>query len=151
MKVQDVMTNDVFSCAPQENLATVAGIITQRDCGIVPVVDANNRVVGIITERDICIAASNRKVNFANIKAEEFCNEKIVSCRADEKIKDVLKKMRKNKIKRLPVISQDGYLIGIISITDVLLVTKKDKFLRKKVISTLTAISKPLPITLREI
>lgn len=150
MKVQDVMTNDVVSCAPQENLATVAGIITQRDCGIVPVVNADNKVVGIITERDICIAAS-RNVKPANIKAEEFCNEKIISCRADEKLKAVLKKMRKNKIKRLPVISQDGYLIGIISITDVLLVTKKDKFLRKKVISTLTAISKPLPITLREI
>jgi CBS domain-containing protein len=59
--------------------------------------------------------------------------------------------MRKNKIKRLPVISQSGELVGIISLTDVLLVTKKDKSLRKKVVSTLTAISKPRPITLREI
>lgn len=151
MKVQDVMTNDVVFCAPKENLATVAGIMMRRDCGVVPIVDADNRVVGIITERDVCIAAASRNIKPANIKAEEFCSEKIVSCRADEKIKTVLKKMRKNQIKRLPVISQDGYLIGIISITDVLLVTKKDKSLRKKVISTLTAISKPRPITLLEI
>jgi CBS domain-containing protein len=151
MKVQDVMTSDVGFCSPTDSLVKVAAIMRQIDCGAVPIVNAENRVVGIITERDAFLAVAGKNLTAAKIEAGEFCTENIVVCKPDDKIKVVLRKMRKNQIKRLPVISQSGELIGIISITDVLLVPKKDKSLRKKAVSTLTAISKPRPITLREI
>lgn len=144
------MTSDVGFCFPTDSLAKAAEIMRQKDCGAVPIISVENRVVGIITDRDICLAVSKNAAP-AKIKASEFCTENIIVCEPDDKIKDILKKMRKNKIKRLPVTSQSGELVGIISLTDVLLVTKKDKSLRKKVVSTLTAISKPRPITLREI
>jgi CBS domain-containing protein len=151
MKVQDVMTKDVIFCAPQDNLADAADLLIQRDCGVLPIVDAAKKVVGIITDRDICIAAASRNMKPSDIKTADFTGKKVFSCQANEKIEDVLKKMKKYQIKRLPVTSQDDALVGIISIADILSATDEHKSLRKKVISTLKSISKPRPILLREI
>ncbi len=151
MKVQDVMTKDAIFCAPQDDLAKVANLMIQRDCGIIPIVDDDKKVVGMITDRDICIAAASRNLKPADIKAIDFTNGKVISIQSKEKIEDVLKKMKKYRVKRLPVTSQDNSLVGIISIADILLATDKHKSLGKKVISTLKSISKPRPILLREI
>lgn len=151
MKVQDVMTKDAVFCAPEDNLAIAAERMIKRDCGVLPIVDDEKKLVGIITDRDICIAAASRNIKPADIKAKDFTNKKIVSCRADDKIEDILKKMKKYQVKRLPVTSQEDILIGIISIADVLFATNKHKSLRKKLVSALKSISKPRPILLREI
>lgn len=155
MKVQDVMTKDAGFCLATDSLADAAAIMWQKDCGIVPILGAENRIVGVITDRDAFIAAFSRDCPPSKIKLEEFCRENIVVCQPDEKIGDALGKMRKHRIKRLPVISQNGELVGIISITDILSTTsknkKKSKKLRKKIISTLLEISKPRPILLEEI
>ncbi len=151
MKVQDVMTREVGFCRAEDNLARAANIMWEKDCGAVPIVDAENRVVGMITDRDVCIAVATRDCRASEIGVAEFCREKTVACEPDDKLKDVLKKMAKNQIKRLPVVSQNRELVGIISITDVLLSTDDDKKLRKTVISALTEISKPQPILLMEI
>jgi CBS domain-containing protein len=151
MKVKDVMTGDVGFCFPSDDLAKAAEIMWQRDCGVVPVVDAEKRTVGIITDRDICFAMVSRNSKASDIKAEEFCSANVVTVDPETEIKDALKLMRKNQIKRLPVASQSGELVGIISVTDILLATDGDKKIRKRVISALTAIGKPRPILLREV
>ena len=145
------MTVEVGFISPTDSLARAADMMWQKDCGVVPVVDADKRVVGMITDRDICIAVGSRDCKASEIKAEEFCADNIIACQPDEKIKDALKKMGKNKIKRLPVTSQSGELVGIISLSDILPATEKDKSLRKKIVSALAEINKPRPITLREI
>lgn len=145
------MTKDAVFCAPDDSLAHAADLMRTRDCGAVPVVDGDSKVVGMITDRDICLASATRNLQPSAIKISEAAGKKVVVCELDEKIKDVLKKMRKYQIKRLPVTSQDRRLIGIISITDVLFATEKDKSLRKKVFSALKDISKPRPILLREL
>ncbi len=149
------MTNDVGFCLLTDDLTKAAGVMRQRDCGIVPILDAEKRVVGVITDRDVCIAVASRDCKPSEIKVEELCRENIIVCEPNEKINDVLKKMRKNQIKRLPVTSQSGELVGIISITDILSTTSKNKSknkkLRKKIISTLMEIGKPRPILLQEI
>ncbi|MCU1287849.1 MAG: hypothetical protein JWN60_78 [Acidobacteria bacterium] len=152
MKVLDLMTSDIGFISPADDLARAADIMWQKDCGVVPVVDAEMRVVGIITDRDICVAAGSRDCKASEIKAEEFCGEEnVVSCRPGDKIKDALKLMKKNKIKRLPVTSQKGELVGIISVSDILPASENDKKLRKKLISALVEINKPRPILLREV
>jgi len=155
MKVQDVMTNDVGFCLLTDDLTKAAGVMRQRDCSIVPILDAEKRVVGVITDRDVGIAVASRDCKPSEIKVEDFCREKIIVCEPNEKINDALKKMRKNQIKRLPVTSQSGELVGIISLTDILSTTSKNKSknkkLRKKIISTLMGIGKPRPILLQEI
>ncbi|HEX8639274.1 MAG TPA: CBS domain-containing protein [Pyrinomonadaceae bacterium] len=151
MKVQDVMTAEVGFCRAEDNLANAAHIMWEKDCGAVPILDAENRVAGMITDRDICIALGTRDRRASEIGVGEFCRADTIVCAPDDKLKAVLKKMAKNQIKRLPVVSQSGELIGIISLTDILLTTDEDKKLRKTIVSALTEISKPQPILLTEI
>jgi CBS domain-containing protein len=151
MKVQDVMTSEVGFCRAEDNLARAANIMWEKDCGAIPIVDAENRIAGMISDRDICIAVATRDCRASEIGVAEFCRENIVACEPDDKLKDVLKKMAKNQIKRLPVISQNRELVGIISVTDILLSSDDDKKSRKAVFSALMEISKPQPILLTEI
>ncbi len=145
------MTKDAVFCTPQDNLAVVANLMIERDCGVLPIVDKAKKVVGMITDRDICITAATREQKPSDLFAADFAGKKVVLCRADENIADVLKKMKKYQVKRLPVTSQEDVLIGIISIADILPTIGKHKSLKKKLLSTLKSISKPRPILLREI
>ena len=62
MKVEDLMTRSVGTCRPTDTLSSAAQLMWERDCGCVPVVsdDGSNRVVGMLTDRDICMAAHFR-------------------------------------------------------------------------------------------
>lgn len=145
------MTQDVVFCTPEDFLSCAASIMWEKDCGIVPIADEEKRVVGIITDRDICMAVSSRDRKASDIKMQDFTGRKVISCKDSDEIKDALKLMKKNKIKRLPVTSQNGELIGIISLTDILFAAEKNKKLQKRILSTLIEISKPNPIVLSEV
>src|SRR5688500_7110842 len=143
MKVKKLMTERVEFCHLEDDLTKAVEIMWRRDCGVVPVIDGTMRVVGMITDRDISIAAASRNQKPSEIKiGEVMANGNLVTCSPDEDVEEALKKMRRKQIKRLSVVSQDGMLIGILSITDILL---KDKKLKKKVFSALKAIAKPRP------
>ena len=149
MKVKKLMTAEVEFCHLEDDLTKAVEIMWRRDCGVVPVIDGNMRVVGMITDRDISIAAGSRNQKPSEIKiGEVITNGNLVTCSADETAEEALRKMRRKQIKRLPVVSQNGALIGILSVTDILL---KDNKLKKKVFSALKAIAKPRPIVLDEI
>lgn len=148
MKVKNLMTAEVESCRADENLTKAIEIMWRRDCGVVPIVDEENRVVGMITDRDVCIAAGSRDQKASEIKIGEVVSGKVVTCSADEEAEDALKKMRRKKVKRLPVVGENNELVGILSITDVL---RKDKKSKKKVFSALKKITEPRPIVLNEV
>jgi CBS domain-containing protein len=150
MKVFEIMTLDVGFCGLEDSLAKAAEIMWQKDCGIVPIVDAENRVVGMITDRDIAIAAATRNLKPSEIKSKEMIFREIAACEMNNNVKKVLKKMRRNRVKRLPVTSEKGELLGIISISDILLKASRKKSLRKKIFLTLKAIFAPVPIVLCE-
>ena len=150
MKVFEVMTIDAGFCYLEDNLTKAAQIMWERDCGIVPVVDAEKKVIGVITDRDICIAAATRNRPPLCIKAGEMYFRPLKTCAMEDDVKDVLRRMRKYKIKRLCVTNQDKELLGVISITDILLKAGEKKSVRKLIFSTLSAIAKPAPIVLEE-
>ena len=149
MKVKKVMTADVGFCAAEETLAKAAAIMRQRDCGAVPVVDGEKKVIGMITDRDIALAAASRDKKPSQIKAREAVESGVLACclETDDAL-DALKKMRRAKVGRLAVVGENGELTGIISITDLILKAPK---LKKKVFSVLKAIAGPRPIVLKEI
>ncbi len=151
MKVKEFMTKNVGFCHPEDKLTNAVEIMQRHDCGIVPVVAADEKIVGVITDRDICLAFANGKDKISQSKVENLMMTKIISCSADDKIEDALKKMRKNQLKRLVVIGKDDKLVGILSVTDVLISVRKDKKLKKKIYSTLEAIFQPRPIVLQEV
>lgn len=151
MKVKDVMKIDVGFCSAEDNLMKAADVMRIRDCGAIPIVDENKKVVGILTDRDLCLAVVARNRKASDVKTGELINGKLIVCAAEDKIEDALRKMRKHRIKRLVAVNNQNELIGVFSLNDVLLSIGKDKDLKKKVYSTLKAIYKPRPIVLREI
>ena len=150
MKVRDAMTSDVGYCQPNTSLAQAAMIMWQRDCGIVPVVNEQKQIVGMITDRDICIAVSMQNRLASQIKVSEIIYGEVKSCRPDDDLENALKTMKKRQLRRLPVASKDGVLVGIVSIGD-LLKAAKGKELKKKLLSALREISSFRPLQLHEI
>lgn len=121
MKVQDVMTDDVQSCRPETNLAEAAMLMWRGDFGVLPVV-TSGKVVGMITDRDICMAAATKHRDPANIRVKEVISGQVFGCSPDTDIREALKIMRRKQVRRLPIISaEDGSLNGILSLKDIAL------------------------------
>jgi CBS domain-containing protein len=121
MKAEEIMTKDVQSCRPGASLAQAAALMWDFDCGAMPVVDDSNRVMGMITDRDIAIASATKGRRATEITVGEVMSGNVYACAMDEDVKSALKTMRRERVRRLPVIGADGKLAGILSINDVVL------------------------------
>jgi CBS domain-containing protein len=121
MKVRELMTENPKACTPTSNLAEVARLMWENDCGILPVVAHGGRVVGLITDRDVCMAAAMKHRHLENIAVKEVSSDKVMSCHPDDDVRTALKTMQENKIRRLPVVANDGKLQGIVSMNDIVL------------------------------
>jgi CBS domain-containing protein len=121
MKVQDVMTKTVASCRPSANLAAATALMWEYDCGLLPVVSDQGRVIGVITDRDICIALGTRNQRACEIKVSDVAYRVAVLCNADDDLRSALKIMAAERVRRLPVVNQGGALVGILSLDDVTL------------------------------
>lgn len=148
MKVKKIMTAEAGFCFAEESLSRAVEIMWQRDCGAVPVLDAEMRVVGMITDRDIAIAASFRNQKTSEISVGDVVGKRVFTCSEKDDAEDVLKKMRRARVKRIPVTGENGALVGIVSIADLILKAPK---LKKKTYSALKSIVKPRPIVLKQI
>ena len=104
MKIQRVMTRDVASCSPESSLAAAAGLMWQFDCGIIPVIDGNHKVVGVITDRDICMALAMNNRRASEIAVGETMSGEIFACSADDDIDRALAIMQRGRVLRLPVV-----------------------------------------------
>lgn len=131
MKVKEVMTPNAQACTLTTNLAEVAGLMWDKDCGIVPVVAEGGKVVGLITDRDICMAAATKGRNLENIAVEDVITGEVFACKADDDISTALAEMKRHKVRRLPVVAAEGGLEGILSLNDVVL--KAEEAGQKKV------------------
>jgi CBS domain-containing protein len=119
MKVREIMTSDVKSCSVNTNLATAAEIMWKHDCGAVPVTDGGGTVVGMITDRDICIAAATRSRAEGDIQVGEVLSKQLRSCSPGDDIRSAMETMRTEQLRRLPVVESDGRLAGIVSLHDI--------------------------------
>jgi len=115
------MRSTVISCRPETSLAEAADLLWSRDCGVLPVVDAANKVVGIITDRDICVAVGSRNRPPADILVKHVASAEVLTCKGKDDIHFALDIMRDNQIRRLPVVNEAGVLIGILSVNDIIL------------------------------
>jgi CBS domain-containing protein len=154
MKVKEIMTADPGFCFGVDSLTKAAMIMWQRDCGAVPVVNAENQVVGVITDRDICIAAASQDRKASEIRAFELCDGRVWTVSPDDDVRDAIKFMRKFQVRRLPVTDDGDRLVGMLTIADVVNAAgskKKGKALRKKVLPLISSVTKKPAIHLSEI
>jgi CBS domain-containing protein len=125
MKVKEIMTVNPKACTATANLSEAASFMWDYDCGILPVVADGGRVVGLITDRDICIGGATKNRNLSNIAVEEIMSGKVYSCAPEDDVRTALVTMQRSKVRRLPVVAADGTLQGILSINDITLNAKE--------------------------
>ncbi len=118
MRVRDIMSRSVVSCQKQTDIGTAARSMLEGRFGTMPVVDAHGRLAGIITDRDIAMAAATRHRNASHIAVHEAMSENVRSCFADDDLPAALKQMEEGRVRRLPVLDSSGHLAGIVSIDD---------------------------------
>jgi CBS domain-containing protein len=125
MNVSDIMVTMVETARPDTNLAAVAKLMWDHDCGFIPVVDASGSVVGVITDRDICIAAATRGQPPDRLVAAEVMSGPVRACLPEDPIDRVLAEMKQFRVRRLPVIDTSGRLKGVISMNDIVLAAER--------------------------
>lgn len=127
MQVKELMTTNPKACTLTDSLAEAASMMWEADCGILPVVAEGGKVVGLITDRDICMAAAMKGRQLANIAVEDVISGKAFGCKADDDVRSALMTMKEKKVRRLPALADDGTLIGMLSMNDIVLRAEEAK------------------------
>ena len=120
MKVRDVMTQPVVSCNPGTNAGAAVELLWSHNCGMLPVVGPDNRLMGVITDRDICIALGTRNRLAGNVTVGEIATMNVFMCKADDEIHEALSTMAERQVRRLPVVNDEGVPQGILSMDDII-------------------------------
>lgn len=119
MQVHELMTRSVIGCRTIDTLNDAARIMWEADCGCVPVLDDAGHPVGMLTDRDICMAAYTQGKPLLAIPIANAMASSVVVCRSDDSIATAEELMREHQLRRLPVVGADGTLVGILSLNDI--------------------------------
>jgi CBS domain-containing protein len=118
--VADLMTKNALSVAPDNKLADAARLMWQHDCGCLPVIEvASGRVIGMVTDRDICMACWSRGLAPSEVYVSDAMSQHLVHCHPSETVERAEVIMHANQIRRLPVVDADERLLGILSLADI--------------------------------
>ena len=120
MKVKDIMMGTPYHCQPDTNLGSATELMWNANCGFLPVKSTEGKVIGVITDRDICVALGTRNRPAGEVTVAEVLTDKLYSCAPDDDIHMALQTLKEAAIRRLPVISPNGTLVGVLSIDDIL-------------------------------
>jgi len=118
MKVEQIMNRDVKTCGPQDSLNKAARIMWDEPCGAVPVVNDQSRLLGFLTDRDVCMAAYTQGKPLEDLRVETAMARNVVTCGAEDDLGSAAQVMRQNRTRRLPVINRDGTLVGLLALDD---------------------------------
>ena len=121
MKVKDIMMGLPYYCQAETNLGAATELMWNANCGFLPVESSDGKVIGVITDRDICIALGTKNRPAGEVTVTEVLTGKLYSCAPDDDIHMALQTLKEAAVRRLPVISQNGNLVGVLSMDDILL------------------------------
>lgn len=141
MKCKDIMTKSVKMCDKECTAKDAAQIMKKVNTGAVPVVDENDHITGIITDRDITLHTVAEGKDPSKIKIHDIMTKHVVTVREDELLDDAIVKMKENKVRRLPVVDNNNKLAGMISLGDIAVLSD---ITEHEVVETLEQISEPI-------
>ncbi len=118
MKVEQMMNHAVKACHPEDSLNKAAQTMWENVCGAVPIVDAEFKPIGFLTDRDICMAAYTQGKPLQALTVDGAMARKVVCCQLEDDLDSAMQLMREKHFRRLPVVGPDGKLIGILSLDD---------------------------------
>jgi CBS domain-containing protein len=117
-RVRDLMSRPVFTCRTTDTADRAAQIMWDHDCGSVPVVDERNRLTGMVTDRDLCMAALFHGVPLSSIPLSRVMSTDVATCRPDDELSAVERLMGARQVRRIPIVDEEGAPIGIVSVGD---------------------------------
>jgi CBS domain-containing protein len=126
MKVASLMTREVASCRSDEALSVAAERMWTHDCGVLPVLDGDGRVVGMVTDRDICMSSWMNGAPPQALAVSAAMSRAVYACAPDDDISAAELCMRRNQVRRVPVIDGAGALVGILSLADIVRAAARD-------------------------
>ena len=127
MKVKEVMTPDAKAIWLTESLADAAKLMWENDCGVLPIIKDGRKVIGLITDRDICMAIAMRDTVPSSVSVEEVMTGLVYAVKPEDDVHEALQTMQEHKIRRLPVLNVEGELEGMLSMNDIILHAKTSK------------------------
>ncbi|MFD0738376.1 CBS domain-containing protein [Lysobacter koreensis] len=127
LDVKSVMTANPAYCAPQTPLREVAQMMIDNDCGQIPVVDANQAPIGVVTDRDIAVRVVAQGRDPSTVTAQDCMSSPVTTVNADSSLADCCNTMENKQVRRVPVVAADGSLCGIVSLADVALSGRDQK------------------------
>ena len=139
-----LMTSDLRVCSPHDNLEQVARQLWDGDCGALPVVNAAGQLAGMISDRDVCMAAYLRGQPLHACPVQSAMSRQVYFCAPDDSVQRIAGIMSEHQVRRLPVVDADGRLLGVVTLADLakhLNTLSLDHPTRDLLVSTVAAIT----------
>jgi CBS-domain-containing membrane protein len=143
MLIQDLMTRNVRTCRSYESLNAAAQKMWEADIGAIPVLDDKQRVVGMVTDRDISMAAYTQGRPLCQILIAESMSKSVVTCAPTDTVARAEQLMRDHAIRRLPVVDEHRHVIGIVSMNDLARAVSHQHRGQAELVATMAAICQP--------
>ena len=124
---KDVMTPEPRCCSPETPLNEVANLMVEADCGEIPVVDGSNRLIGVVTDRDIVCRVVAKGKDPSSCTAQDAMTQPVVAVLADTTLEEIVAVMEENRIRRVPVVDAQGCCCGIVAQADVAMVARESE------------------------
>jgi CBS domain-containing protein len=120
-RCRDIMTRNLTTAKREMTLQQVAQLMREGDMGAVPVVDDVNKLVGILTDRDIVVRAVADAKNAENTTVDDVMTSEVFAMRPDDFVFQAIRLMGDKQVRRVPVVSEEGTLQGILAMADIAL------------------------------
>lgn len=120
MKVKEIMTQSAVCCSAHTNVGAAVELMWVRNCGMLPVIGPDQKLAGIVTDRDICIALGTRNRLAGELNVGEVATKNVFTCKPDDEIHEALQTMANKRVRRLPVVNKEGIPQGILSLDDII-------------------------------
>lgn len=118
MNVKDVMTREVRSVRMADRLDAAARLMWEQDCGLAPVVDSSNVLVGVLTDRDLCMATYTQGRPLAEIPVTAVMVRMLRTIKPDDSLAAAMAVLQQAQVHRLPVVDARGVLVGLLAVND---------------------------------
>jgi CBS domain-containing protein len=120
MKVKDIMTQSAFCCSADTNVGAAVELMWIHNCGMLPVIAIDGKLIGVVTDRDICIAMGTRNRLPGELTVGEIATRTVFTCKPDDEIHEALNTMANKQVRRLPVVNGEGEPQGVLSMDDII-------------------------------
>jgi CBS domain-containing protein len=144
VRVRDVMTPDPSTCRATDSATNAARIMWDRDCGAVPVVDTSGHPIGMVTDRDLCMAAYLRGVALDQLTVDSAMAHSAFTCSVNDRLDTAGHTMANARVRRLPVVDANGIVCGVLSLNDIIRASARRGLVEgDAILETLAIISEP--------